>query len=164
MVKSTTSRQTRGTAKGQAEWEKWAKGLEIREIAADSVEFRVDRTQLAQQPQPTVQVQYRLDPKDVSTAKGAITMLFDFELLMTTAGRIAPPSEPFLRVRLAYHATYSLPAQPPTDDEKLKRFQKQIAAAHVLPFVRAQLTDLIMRAGLPPLYLPLAHPDAHPAK
>jgi hypothetical protein len=62
------------------------------------------------------------------------------------------------RALLAYHATYSLPEKPRTTQEHLKRFQERIAVAHVFPFVRAQLADLIMRAGLPPLYLPLAHP------
>lgn len=164
MATTTKSRKATGSKGSRAVWEKWAEGLEIREVAADSVEFLVNRARLASKPQPTVQVQYRLDSKGIAAVAGTATMLFEFELLMTEQGEPTPPPDPLLRVRLTYQATYSLPDQPPADDEKLERFQKRIAAAHVFPFVRAQVADLIARAGLPPLYLPLAHPGSPPAR
>jgi preprotein translocase subunit SecB len=153
-----TAGQTKRKSKDdKVPWEEWTKGVEIREVAADAVDFQVERGRLATKKAPTVQIQFRLEPKARSVAAGEAMLLFEFELFMSEQAAAAP-TEPLLRTRLVYHATYSLPGKLPTTDEHLKRFQEQIAIAHVFPFVRAQLADLIMRAGLPPLYLPLAQP------
>lgn len=140
-------------------WNEWAKNVEIREVAVDAVDFRVDRDRLGAKKMPPVQIRFRLDPRARIVAGNEATLCFEFELLMTDQDSPAQSAEPLLRTLLAYHATYSLPENPGTSEQHLKRFHEGIALAHVFPFVRAQLADLLMRAGLPPLYLPLALPD-----
>lgn len=142
----------------QAIWENWTKGVEIREIAADAVVLKVDRSRLSAHGTSPVHIQFRLDPTTHDRDRDEVTLGFEFELLMLEEPDDAEAKEPLLRASMTYHATYSLPRKPATTDEFVKRFQERIGVAHVFPFVRAHLADLIMRAGLPPLYLPLAHP------
>ena len=123
----------------------------------DAIDFQVDRERLVAKKMPTVQVRFRLDPKTRTRRGTEAIFRFEFELIMGEQDDATTLAEPLLRALLTYHATYSLPEKPRTTEEHLKRFQERIAVAHVFPFVRAQLADLIMRAGLPPLYLPLAH-------
>jgi hypothetical protein len=141
-------------------WNEWAKNVEIREVAVDAVDFRVDRDRLGAKNMPPVQIRFRLDPKTRTRTGTEAIFRFEFELIMGEQDNATTSAKPLLRALLTYHATYSLPEKPRTTEEHLKRFQERIAVAHVFPFVRAQLADLIMRAGLPPLYLPLAHPGS----
>lgn len=152
------SNGTTPSAKGaEKTWVEWTKDIGIREVAADSVAFSVDRSQIADRQSRQVEVSFRLDPTSAAFAGQELTLGFEFELQMRHRGRRADETGPFLSTSMTYHATYTVPEGRTSRPDLADRFHKQIALAHVFPFVRAQLADLIMRAGLPPLYLPLGH-------
>jgi preprotein translocase subunit SecB len=143
----------------QTQWERWAQHVEIREVSADTVDFRVNRARLAAREKAPVNIKYRMDSTHVRHHEGEMTLGFEFELIMSEGKATRPPDKALVRVLMAYHATYLIPPTPAITEVFVKRFHERIAAAHAFPFVRAHLADLIMRAGLPPLYLPLAHPS-----
>src|SRR5664280_2397866 len=64
-------------------WNEWANNVEIREVAVDAVDFRVDRDRLGAKKMPPVQIRFRLDPKARTVAGNEATLCFEFELLMT---------------------------------------------------------------------------------
>ncbi len=138
-------------------WAEWTKGVEIHEVAADSVAFSVDRANLADRRVQRVEVSFRLEPTSLSWAGHELTLGFKFEFGMRYRKQRSEEVAPFLQASMSYRATYVVPEGSTTQPDFADRFHKQIALAHVFPFVRAQLADLFMRAGLPPLYLPLAH-------
>lgn len=144
-------------------WVEWTKHIEIREVAADAVAFSVDRSQIAAGRSRRVDVRFRLDPTSMTLAGEELTLGFQFELEMHHRQQRANKPTPFLQASMTYRATYTVPEGKTSRPDLADRFHKQIALAHVFPFVRAQLADLIMRAGLPPLYLPLGRPQERQA-
>lgn len=137
-------------------WERWVKGLEIREVVADQISMTVDRAGWPVAGSTGLEVKYRLDPQSAEVAGSDLLVGFAFEL------RIGPQRRsgkaPLLQLRMAYHSRYTCPEGPEPTAEGIAKFHKHLAAAHVFPFVRAHVADLMGRAGLPPLILPLSHP------
>ena len=56
---------------------------------------------------------------------------------------------------MVYCARYSAQTKKRLDKDLLERYRGALAKLHVLPFLRAHVADLTLRAGLPPLLLPL---------
>jgi len=154
-----TTRAKRVTS-SESGWSRWLQGVEILEVLADALEFRVDRERLGARRRPTVNVAFRLEPTSLVNTGPELALGFRFELRLNEQGRGRKAAEPMVHARMEYTARYSVPKAFATTDEIAKRFHTGIAIAHVFPFVRAHLADLAMRAGLPPLYLPLSRTAA----
>jgi hypothetical protein len=140
------------------DWERWTRSVQIREVAIDSLEFCANRERLSAEPPPTLNATYRLGDAADSVKADTMRLGFEFELFLSEEeGGKATPENAVIHLKMTCHALYALTENEEPKANHVERFKKGLAAAHVYPFVRAHVADLFMRAGLPPLYLPLGH-------
>lgn len=72
--------------------------------------------------------------------------------------------EPSLSLKIAFSCGYRAAKTAALRPGWVEEFQRTIAAAQLWPFLRAHVADLTWRAGLPALFLPLAHLPSPPAR
>jgi len=137
--------------------------LELETVVADKVHCHVDRDKLEARQSQSLELLSARHSETLRTSKKEI--VFGFTLDLTVPDDHATEGaedHPLIFISLTYRASYRLRKHGGYPEDTLAAYRNRWAMLHVFPFMRAHVTDLTSRAGLPPLILPLQRDTTEP--
>lgn len=140
-----------------ATWGSLVKALEIDEVVAESVACVVNHDRMKKARGGGRRVRAALQHETVSISEKSV--VFRFNLEVDTLDAKPRGEDRLLSVRMVYRSIYDLGLEEAPSEADVERYRRTLGVLHVLPFLRAHVADLTMRAGLPPFLLPLYRTD-----
>jgi len=133
--------------------------LQLRSIVADSVSFRLNRKELGAEPRG-VTFSFKQETVAAEAHEVAFRYSLDVTISKSAASRRGNAAgRPAMRITLEYTATYET-KESEIDRGTVDVYGATLGSLHVLPYIRQHVADLTVRAGLPPLMMPLLLPRA----
>ena len=152
------SKRQGGTSKKspKGDFENVAKLLQLDQVVADEVSMLINREKLQGMSGGRLALETGFDSRTIGASKNRVEFRYVLDVIVPDDSESEDEETPPAAIlRLVYRASYDVDGSVKLSEDDLTKYRNRLGVFHTFPYIRAHVTDLTTRAGLPPLVLPL---------